>query len=99
MVLDRLGASGAAIEIGTVEEDGSRASAAFTATLDLGGVGEFDWAGALFLLEDGERGWRVDWSPGARHPALAPGGTLRRKSQWPERAPILGVGDQVPSAA
>lgn len=95
IVVTSLGATATAIEIGTVQEDEGRASAGFGVTLDLGDVGEVAWEGSLVLAEDEERGWLVDWSPGSLHPALAGGGTLRRSTNWPERASILGVGDQV----
>ncbi|MGI8808442.1 MAG: penicillin-binding transpeptidase domain-containing protein [Acidimicrobiales bacterium] len=95
VVVSRLGATATAIEIGAVQEKGRRASAPFVATLELGAAGKVTWAGSLPLVDDEKRGWLVAWSPGALHPALAGGGTLRRSTTWAERAPILGVGDKV----
>jgi hypothetical protein len=70
--------------------DGERATVAFTADLDVGGLGRWSWRGELALVDTPE-GWRVDWSPAAIHPALAPGRTLRRTRALPERAPVLAA--------
>lgn len=95
VVGEQLGATEVTIDTGDVDEqDGGRATAAFTATVTLGEIGQAQWDGALPLVDDEERGWVVDWRPSALHPLLGDGGTLRRAIEWPARAPILGVGDQ-----
>lgn len=94
-VVEDLGATATAIHVGEVDElNGGQATATFTATLTLGDVGEAAWQGSFPLVDDEDRGWVVDWDPASLHRALQDGGTLRRSTTWPDRAPILGVGDQ-----
>lgn len=95
-VTDGLGTTERRITLvdGTVTEDDGTATVDVGADLTLGPVGQVRWETQLRLVEDEERGWLVDWTPAALHPALpAEGGTLRRTVTWPERAPILGVDD------
>lgn len=91
---DDLGATQTDITLGVVDEDGDRARARFTAVLTLGELGQVEWSGQLPLADVDDVGWRVEWSEAALHPALAAAGSIRRTTTWPERAPILGVGDQ-----
>jgi cell division protein FtsI/penicillin-binding protein 2 len=78
-----------ALTPGPVRSDGDHAEAAFTATLDLRGLGSWSYQGSLRLVRRDRRTWRVDWSPAAIHPALAPGKRLVRSRTWPARAEIL----------
>jgi cell division protein FtsI/penicillin-binding protein 2 len=76
---------------GPVRRDGDRAEAAFTARLDLRGLGPWTYQGSLHLARRDRRAWKVDWSPAAIHPALGPGRRLARSRGWPERAAILAA--------
>lgn len=90
-----LGTTDTDIEVTGVDADGDAATAAFRITATLGEVGGVSWEGAFDLVDDEERGWLVAWTPAGLHPELVEGGSLRREDTWPERAPILGTGDQV----
>jgi cell division protein FtsI/penicillin-binding protein 2 len=89
-VVDDLRVSEARYELGSVDTDrgGDTAVAQFTATLELGGLGEWSYDGTLSLTRDGDR-WLVDWSPAAMHPSLRDGRHLARTREMPVRAPIL----------
>jgi cell division protein FtsI/penicillin-binding protein 2 len=90
---DGLAVTEAAFEVGDVERDGDNATAAFDATLQLGGLGEWAYTGELALrrLAD-DAGWGVEWSPATIHPDLQDGQRLVRTRDWPTRAPITGAG-------
>jgi cell division protein FtsI/penicillin-binding protein 2 len=95
---DGLAVTGARFELGDVERDGDEATAAFDATLRLGGLGEWSYAGELALRRtestdgaDGDR-WAVVWSPATVHPDLRDGQRLVRTRERPTRAPITGAG-------
>jgi cell division protein FtsI/penicillin-binding protein 2 len=80
-------------EVGEVETDGDSGTASFDATLDLQGVGPWRYEGRLDLArQDGE--WRVAWGPGALHPALADGRTIRVLREQGLRAGILAADGQ-----
>jgi cell division protein FtsI/penicillin-binding protein 2 len=87
----------AGYELRDVQRDGDVALARYTATLQLGGVGEWIHGGALRLVwveaDDGSD-WLVDWTPAAVHPALEPGQRLVRTRERPDRAPITDADDQ-----
>ncbi|HKE97717.1 MAG TPA: penicillin-binding transpeptidase domain-containing protein [Actinomycetes bacterium] len=83
-----LGVTGAHYEPGPVRVDDDTAAAAFTARLDLRGLGEWRYQGWLELVRAG-RSWKVAWTPAAVHPELRAGLRLGRERVWPERAPIL----------
>jgi cell division protein FtsI/penicillin-binding protein 2 len=96
---DGLAVESAAYELGDVEVDGDDATAAFDATLALGGLGEWRYEGALALRRaegggDGGPDWLVRWSPATVHPDLAEGQRLVRTREWPTRAPITGSDGQ-----
>jgi len=74
---------------GPVHSDGDHAEAAFSARLDLRGLGPWTYQGSLRLVRRDRRHWLVDWSPAAIHPALAAGKRLVRSRSWPARAEIL----------
>jgi cell division protein FtsI/penicillin-binding protein 2 len=97
-VLASLQVRGTVLTPGTVRSDGDHADAAFTARLDLRGLGSWTYQGSLRLVRHDRRTWLVDWSPAAIHPALAPGKRLVRSRSWPERAEIL-ASDGSPLAA
>jgi cell division protein FtsI/penicillin-binding protein 2 len=88
-MLDDLKVRQRAFTLGRVRRDGDRAEAAFTARLDLRGLGQWSYQGVLRLARRDRRTWLVDWSPAAIHPSLAPGKRLGRSREQGERAPIL----------
>ena len=90
-----VGVSETRVEVGTVAENEGEAAASFSVVWTVGDVGEVTWDGELPLVEVDEVGWRVAWDGRAMHPSLPPGGSFSASMTWPERAPILGVGDQV----
>jgi cell division protein FtsI/penicillin-binding protein 2 len=88
-IVDNLGVTSSSYELGQVDTSGDSAIARFTATLQLDGLGEWSYEGALALsLAEGDR-WLVDWTPAAIHPRLGSGQTLTRTRVVPRRAPIL----------
>jgi cell division protein FtsI/penicillin-binding protein 2 len=88
-IVDNLGITSASYELGEVDASGDSAIARFTARLQLDGLGEWSYDGALSLsLGDGDR-WLVDWTPAAVHPRLGSGQTLTRTREVPPRAPIV----------
>jgi cell division protein FtsI/penicillin-binding protein 2 len=90
-VLTALQVRGTVLTPGPVRRDGDRAEAAFTARLDLRGLGPWTYQGSLHLARRDRRTWRVDWSAAAIPPALGPGRRLVRSRSWPERAAILAA--------
>jgi cell division protein FtsI/penicillin-binding protein 2 len=92
-VVDDLQVTEAAYELDSVDTGGDTSVARFHASLELGGLGRWDYDGTLALERtDGE--WLIDWSPSTIHPELGQGEHLERTRQWPERAPILDANDQ-----
>ncbi len=89
-----LGGTETAVAIGAVDEESDPATAAVTVTLTLGDVGDVSWDATWPLVDVEDVGWRVDWNEAALHPQLPEGGSLRRDTTWPDRAPILGAGGQ-----
>ena len=87
---DDLKVTRARLVAGPQERDGDAARAAFTADLDLAGLGTWSYRGQLDLARTEGR-WRVRWTPAAVHPALTPGQRFARTRAWPQRAPILGA--------
>ena len=55
---------------------GAQPHVAFTVHITVAGYGVFAYAGSLPLVSVHGRGWRVDWSPRALHPALGNGERL-----------------------
>ena len=88
-VLAALGVRTTALTVAQVRQEDDRADAAFTAQLDLRGLGRWTYQGSLRLVRRDRRTWKVDWSPAAIHPELGPGKRLARGRSWPRRAPIL----------
>lgn len=87
---DDLRVTSARFERGALRREGDTVVAAYTAELELAGLGAWSYPGTVRLGRvDGE--WRVAWSPGALHPGLEPGQRFGRSRTWPVRAPILGV--------
>jgi cell division protein FtsI/penicillin-binding protein 2 len=88
-IVDNLGVTSSSYELGEVDASGDSAIARFTARLQLDGLGEWSYEGALSLsLGEGDR-WMVDWTPAAIHSRLGSGQTLTRTREVPPRAPIL----------
>jgi cell division protein FtsI/penicillin-binding protein 2 len=89
-IVDNLGVTSSSYELGEVDASGDSAIARFTAALQLDGLGEWSYDGALSLtLGDGDLGWLVDWTPAAVHPRLGSDQTLTRTREVPPRAPIV----------
>jgi len=71
--------------------DKATADAQYAASLDLAGLGTWEYTGSLRLARV-DKVWRIEWSPTILHPALdAPGLRFERTRAWPARAPILGA--------
>ena len=87
---DDLRVTRARLVAGPQERDGDTARTAFTADLDLAGLGTWSYRGQLELARADGR-WRVRWTPAAVHPALGPGQRFGRTRTWPARGPILGA--------
>jgi len=88
-IVDNLGITSSSYELGEVDASGDSAIARFTARLQLDGLGEWSYEGALSLsLAEGDR-WLVDWTPAAIQPRLGRDQTLTRTREVPPRAPIL----------
>ena len=93
-VLTSLQVSSAAYQPGPVVRHGSNAQAAYTARLNLKGLGAWDHSGTVPMrLINGQ--WRVLWTDAVIDPALPPGGHLTRERSWPARGNILGAGGVV----
>ena len=89
-VRDDLGVSEASYELDSIDTGGSTGVARYSATLQLAGLDEWTYEGALPIVEgDGDEGWLIEWSSATVHPALGPGQHLARSREVPERAPIL----------
>jgi cell division protein FtsI/penicillin-binding protein 2 len=90
-VVDDLGVAEAAYQLDSVDTGGSDGVARYTATLELSGLGTWEYEGALPIVEDdsGDQGWLVEWSPANVHPSLDADQHLARTREVPERAPIL----------
>ena len=76
-------------KLAVTSASGDSAIARFTATLQLDGLGEWSYDGALSMALAEEDRWRVDWTPAAIHPRLGSGQTLTRTREVPPRAPIV----------
>lgn len=73
--------------LGKVTTHGDRATAPFTAALDLP-AGTWRYQGRL-LLRDHDRRWKVAWSPEAIHPDLHAGDHFASSYRWLARAKVL----------
>jgi cell division protein FtsI/penicillin-binding protein 2 len=76
---------------GRNSEHGGKASVSLRNRFVVRGLGTWNARGELNLIQRGGR-WRIDWSPRAIDVGLQPGSHPVRKTQWPDRAPILGAG-------
>lgn len=86
-VHDGLEVTSTRLSLGPVTSSGGRATASFSARLQLDGIGTWSYRGELSLsLANGS--WRVSWSPADVYPDLRRGWTLRRFRQLPPRAGI-----------
>jgi cell division protein FtsI/penicillin-binding protein 2 len=88
-IVDNLAVTSSSYELGEVDTSGDAAIARFTATLQLDGLGEWSYDGALSMALAEEDRWLVDWTPAAIHPRLASAQTLTRTREVPPRAPIV----------
>jgi len=78
-----------AFEVGPVHLDGDRATAAVTASLDVPGIGIWEYTTQAHLIR--ESSWLVDWSPGLLHPELEDRDRLEVRADWPLRGSILAI--------
>ncbi|MFD0884920.1 penicillin-binding transpeptidase domain-containing protein [Streptosporangium algeriense] len=84
----------ASIRLDSVRETGDgTGEAAYTATLRLRDIGQWDYTGTLPLAVV-DRNWRVNWSPAAFHPRLTDGSSFALKTKWPQRAQITAAGGE-----
>jgi cell division protein FtsI/penicillin-binding protein 2 len=88
-IVDNLGVTSSSYELGEVDTSGDTAIARFTARLQLDGLGEWSYDGALSMALGDEDRWFVDWTPAAIHPRLESNQTLTRTREVPPRAPIV----------
>jgi cell division protein FtsI/penicillin-binding protein 2 len=93
-VLSSLQVSSAIYQPGATVRHGSSAQVAFTARLNLKGLGAWEHPGTLPMrLIKGH--WLVEWSTAVIDPALPAGGHLTRERSWPARGEILGANGTV----
>jgi cell division protein FtsI/penicillin-binding protein 2 len=77
------------ISMNSIVQHGSKATASFTASVDLAQQGRiWKYQGQFGLRRTGS-GWKVDWAPSVVNPSLGPGERLAVVTQFPTRAPIL----------
>ncbi len=79
---------------GPVTRRGATADAAYTARLDVGGLGRWQFPNVLHLRLIGGR-WLVEWASTTVHPSLRQGGHFQVSHVWADRASILGAGGVV----
>ena len=70
------------------DTSGDKATASFTAKWQFGAGREWDYQGN-FQLNNGDKGWQVQWAAADIHPKLAAGQSLAFYEQQPAPAPIL----------
>ena len=106
-LLSDLQATAATFVAGPVTEVLGTATAAFTATITISGLGPWTYQGSIPLRlvkrPKHPRAWLVEWTPAVLHPALKPGDHLAFNRTMPPRAPVLAANGQplaaVPGAA
>ena len=89
---DDLGVSSARFTAGKVAfgKTKAEADAQFTASLDLAGLGTWEYPGSMHLVRT-KKVWRIAWSPAVLHPLLEADQRFDRTREWPVRASILGA--------
>ncbi|MBM3696450.1 MAG: penicillin-binding protein, partial [Actinobacteria bacterium] len=94
-----LGAVTVAFTVGDVgpADEGAGALVGFSAAVEVGGAGTWEYQGSAPLVRAGSR-WLVDWSPRVLLPSLEEGDTLRLARTWATRGALLAV-DGRPIAA
>ena len=74
------------------KNDNNKATATYSAHVDVAGFGPVEWKGTLHLARvkkpDGTE-WQIAWNPSNLYPGLAEGQHLTVQRVWPERAPII----------
>ena len=83
--------------LGQVTQDGSTASARFTASADLASGHVWTYRGQLALVKR-NRHWWVRWSPAAIYPALRAGQRFVLSAVWPPRGQVLAADGTVLSS-
>ena len=90
-VVTDLGIERADFVPGRTSQHGRKASVPLRSRFVVRGLGTWRARGELTLIQRGAR-WRIDWSPRVIDVDLRPGSRPVRKTEWPDRAPILGAG-------
>jgi hypothetical protein len=93
-VVSSLELSSATYQPGPAVRHGSSAQVAFTARLNLKGLGPWVHSGTL-PMRLVNRHWLVEWTPAVIYPSLPAGGHLTRQRTWPPRGNVLGAGGAV----
>ena len=83
--------------LGQVTQDGSTASARFTASADLASGHVWTYRGQLALVKR-NRHWWVSWSPAAIYPGLRAGQRFVLSAVWPPRGQVLAADGTVLSS-
>jgi len=85
----QLDASGLQLAMGRITQDGTAATAHFSASVDLGSSGlRWSYQGVIHLRQAGS-GWKVVWSPSVIVPGLRAGQRLAAVTTMPGRALLL----------
>ena len=83
--------------LGQVTQDGSTASARFTASADLASGHVWTYRGQLALVKR-NRHWWVSWGPAAIYPGLRAGQRFVLSAVWPPRGQVLAADGTVLSS-
>jgi cell division protein FtsI/penicillin-binding protein 2 len=90
----QVGATSLTLKMGRINQHGNSATAGFTASFDLGNIGQqWQYDGQFRLREDGSD-WKVIWSPSVIVPGLRAGERLGASLRPQGRALILASGGQ-----
>jgi len=92
-MLSDLQATAATFTPGPVTTILGNATAPFTATITISGLGPWTYQGAIPLLLT-KRAWSIEWSPAVVYPGLGPGDHLAFNRTMPTRAAVLAANGQ-----
>ncbi|MCU1461644.1 MAG: penicillin-binding protein [Acidimicrobiales bacterium] len=87
---DGLRVDTASFNAGRARRVSGGAEVAYTADLDVGGLGPWKYSGVLKFVRQHNR-WVVAWSPATLQPALGADQHLARRRTWPARAQVLAA--------
>jgi hypothetical protein len=74
---------------GDLTRKDNTATAPFTSTLQLTGLGEFGYDGLLQLARGADKVWRVQFGPSSVHPQMTAGSTIKRVTVVGKRGRLL----------